>query len=687
MKIFDYLKDRDSQKVIAELNHNIDVNLRDQYDNYLIQYAVLFNMGNVVKMLISMGCKVDIIDKEKHSICYTPIKYGHHEIIQLLTSYNQNQISINLHDFQDDNGNIPLHYSLIFDNKTAFDLLLPKSNTNIRDNQENNSLHVALTHYNSNTLLYVNQLLKHNTNIIHTNNDHLTPIHLACLNNNDDILEVLFASMTIYNPIDIDHKTPLMYLIENQNVKMIKYLLKKDSYVDYQDVYGNSVIHYAIATENIEIVDIILQYVKKYNVTNIQGYTPLHFIIKQKSNIKKYPIEKLIEHTNLNIQDNEGNTVLHLFALNNQWQEYMELLVHKKLNIHIKNQDGKTPLELSFNIKEFIAMVTLSYYNVLQDKKHIWLEKWENQCNTLQEKLPKSKDECLKIIRNNIQEKSIPLYKKQYCIDVSEPEKVLMSTFTGITLDVLSGCLFLKTPTLLTQDFIINKEIDEYYSSLGFIKNNRTEFFNFEIMWIYNKLFFPSNMKVTLRRFQGSKNRFLVMPLGIELSHGAHSNILIYDKQENTLERFEPNGSDPPYQFNYRPRELDKHIEAYFQGIEYIPPQTFLPKIGFQALEEHNTDKRIGDPGGFCVAWCFWYAQQRIQQPELSPSKLVKKLINDIRLKNIKFKTLIRAFSQEITKVRQSLLQNIDINDWINNTVTDKDIKQVIISISKQISQ
>jgi len=69
----------------------------------------------------------------------------------------------------------------------------------------------------------------------------------------------------------------------------------------------------------------------------------------------------------------------------------------------------------------------------------------------------------------------------------------------------------------------------------------------------------------------------------------------------------------------------------------------------------------------------------------LHPQKLVKKLISNIKIKNIKFRDLIRSFSEKITSIRQLLLQNIDINDWINNTVTETEIKLVIENVRKKL--
>jgi hypothetical protein len=208
-------------------------------------------------------------------------------------------------------------------------------------------------------------------------------------------------------------------------------------------------------------------------------------------------------------------------------------------------------------------------------------------------------------------------------------------------------------------------------------------------MWIYNKLFTPTNILQSINDYKQSNNRFLMMPLGIELSHGAHANILIYDRQNNTLTRFEPNGMDPPYGFNYRHLTLDREIETYFadifRGVKYVRPKDYLPKIGFQSLEEYDTTKRIGDPGGFCAAWCIWFAHQVLQYPDIPFDKLVKKLIIDIKSKNIKFRNLIRSFAEQITEIRTKILGQTDINDWINNTVTDKIISSIELEIQSRI--
>ena len=55
------------------------------------------------------------------------------------------------------------------------------------------------------------------------------------------------------------------------------------------------------------------------------------------------------------------------------------------------------------------------------------------------------------------------------------------------------------------------------------------------------------------------------------------------------IKRFEPNGSDYPFKFNYNPFLLDSLLENKFENLFhentiYLKPSEYLPKIGFQLL-------------------------------------------------------------------------------------------------------
>ena len=74
----------------------------------------------------------------------------------------------------------------------------------------------------------------------------------------------------------------------------------------------------------------------------------------------------------------------------------------------------------------------------------------------------------------------------------------------------------------------------------------------------WTKIFYPNNLEKQIEKFKlNDSKKFFIVPIGIELDDKAHANILIYDKENNSLERFEPHGNTYPRNFNYFPNKLD----------------------------------------------------------------------------------------------------------------------------------
>jgi hypothetical protein len=75
-----------------------------------------------------------------------------------------------------------------------------------------------------------------------------------------------------------------------------------------------------------------------------------------------------------------------------------------------------------------------------------------------------------------------------------------------------------------------------------------------------------------------------------------HSNILIYDKNENRIERFEPNGLK---QNLYDNELVENTLFEKFKllNIQYTKCSYFLPKLGPQVCDYKLLDKNTG----FCT--------------------------------------------------------------------------------------
>ena len=193
--------------------------------------------------------------------------------------------------------------------------------------------------------------------------------------------------------------------------------------------------------------------------------------------------------------------------------------------------------------------------------------------------------------------------------------------------------------------------------------------------------------------FFNSLNIFFLSSLS---SSNKNTSFIFWDIKKKTIERFEPNGSNFPAGLNYNPILLDNLLENKFkqfdENIVYYSPYKFLPSISFQKIESLETKKcKIGDPNGFCGVWCIWWVYQRmlnITNDKLTLENLAINLINQIKLENNSFKSIIRNFSKKITEIRDSYLKKylIDINDWILENYDDDILNKLEKDIFKNLN-
>ena len=124
IKLFKLLKihDWDNLKTIINNTKDIDLNIRDNSQNYLIQYAILYNKIDIVNILINKGCRIDVLDNDGRTILFHCIKYNYVDIIDILLNYENNNIGISISELSDNNGYYPIHYAIIFKNLDALEV-------------------------------------------------------------------------------------------------------------------------------------------------------------------------------------------------------------------------------------------------------------------------------------------------------------------------------------------------------------------------------------------------------------------------------------------------------------------------------------------------------------------------------------------------------------------------------------
>jgi hypothetical protein len=171
-----------------------------------------------------------------------------------------------------------------------------------------------------------------------------------------------------------------------------------------------------------------------------------------------------------------------------------------------------------------------------------------------------------------------------------------------------------------------------------------------------------------------------------------HANLLLIDKVNKTVERFEPHGYGSSY-FSFDSYFTDSNniqdqVEKYnkifekklikflhYNGLpeEYIFLGTVqsCPISGFQYLESiqksiKDESKRDFDLKGYCLFWTYFYLEMRLKFPEFSRDELTEIIFQIFRFSKNTYFDFIRMYTQRLFLFSQAIL-----NDCLQDRVTD----------------
>jgi hypothetical protein len=162
--------------------------------------------------------------------------------------------------------------------------------------------------------------------------------------------------------------------------------------------------------------------------------------------------------------------------------------------------------------------------------------------------------------------------------------------------------------------------------------------------------------------------RFLMIKLTVfpnQLS--TQANTIIYDKKLKKVIRFEPYGVNDIVDGD----ELDKKIKELFTDIAgditYVRPSDYLSDLNWQTIS-HDSDndmKVLGDPQGYCLAWCYWFIEKKLENPDIDERELMKNEFNKIdKIESSLGNTYlihIRSYSAKLDKLKNEFMTNIGI--------------------------
>lgn len=719
--LFNYVKNKETDKFIDLFNKHVsnkffDINIHESNNKYFINYAVATNNIELVKFLLSNNVRIDVETDNVNILVYSII-FIYNDIVELLLDYNTKRINIDLINYRDINSKTPIMYAIEKQNMGAIKLLLEyNANVDVYDNQKFNAVYYAI--YSKNDDIF-NLVLKYTKNINFKYLNGENALHVACKTKNSTFSEVL-----IKNGIDINvantklEITPIHYSVINNDIVITELLLKNNADCNIQDISGNTPIHTLLMENESEYLNnVFMEYIEtnkdiNVNLWNLDNKIILHYILYNNIEIERKHMEMIIDKSNLNFQDNNGNTCFYLLMKNNLVVSYENIIRKKKINILLRNKDGEYIFDLINKSKDkdiIYKIVVDSYLFVLQNTNKKWNQELDMKCYAKMS--DKDTELCKKKINDKIMDlvseysndkdskkcydRTYPVVKPPVCISVNEGKKITFCSFIGSLLDILIGLIYLQNK--------YNDEIECLVSNIGKSDictkmnfNDRCELSSFEIVWANKKLLVSTNLiQKIMEAFNKTKKKFIIIPIGIDFQDGSHAGYLIYDIARNELERFETYGGGASLHGTYYdPDLLDTKIESLFRDIKkdikYVRPKDYLPKISFQLNEIRDRGKKnIGDPQGFCALWSIWYVENRIKYSYVNRDKLANILITNIKEQGISFKNLIRNYAENIISIRDSILNyaKMDINDWINEQYTQQQYSMVLKKINEELAK
>lgn len=173
-------------------------------------------------------------------------------------------------------------------------------------------------------------------------------LHWAALGGRARLLEAILSRP---DAPDVDirddtENTPLILAVLKGSLDCVKLLVARGAQVNVKNAQGHSPIQYACSKGHKDVLEFLLTSKADPNVGDFRQDTPLHRL----ASLGRVEILKMLLDwpgltLNLDAQNKEGNTPLHIAAEDDQNQVAM-MLVEKGARVDVQNKEKKTVLDI-----------------------------------------------------------------------------------------------------------------------------------------------------------------------------------------------------------------------------------------------------------------------------------------------------------------------------------------------------
>ncbi len=629
------------------INNKLDLNKEINNKNTIVDIACVNNKTNIIKYIADTNIHLlGKADSNGDNCLHHLAKYGYNDMIKKCLLSDNSFVNLK-------NKNNQTILNLLIDNYKMFKWVLstiPNIDIDNLDNNQFTLLLIAIDKTNNiddDYYLIIKLIVEYGCDINYPLI--MSPLCYASHTDKVHVIDYLIKCGADINLIDESLMSPLLISINNNNYETVELLIENGANINYIGPEANlSALKLATEINNYHIIKLLLDKGADVNLQDKKLNTILHNMLYNKYNNKINYKHDLVSHmlltTNLNITNIENQTVLDIIKENNDINSYNIIIDNNRIKTNDLFLKTKTPI----NMLDKINMTPndkngIFNSNIVHSMIYtiVLLNKYNNLCF------------AFKFFNNDIQKNekrllSLNCYKT--------------NTMIGI-IDFYDKYMYESLPHLiLWKDVNINyidPNINIYIQKCLLSKHIRFIFFKLTLMF--------SNVT--------NENEFL------------HAGIIIFDKKMGILERFEPYGRYPMVSRlrnspvntgvsherdniknldDFLMKNIGRPIKQYLslenRTLQYIGPSELYINVGPQNMsDDGNIEvKKLGDPVGYCLAWCLWYLELRLMNPDIKPQillqKSVNKIITDSKSSNNKFIDFIRKYADQL---------NIAKNKWL----------------------
>ena len=288
--------------------------------NFDISYSALMRAArhgfiDIVKMLLEKRARIDDMTfGERRSALYFAVSEGHHDVVNILL---EGGAGVNVGDC----GHFPLLAAVEQGNLEIGKILLAYgSRLNFKNRnggvgpyqelyprgRKFSALIEAARHDRMDFVILFIQEYKADVNM--TNSFGVTALHMAVVNRNLQMIELLLTSGANIKAVDHGGNSATSIAIENNSIEIVRSILEHG--VD-EDVL-NGALHCAVRHGNSEIASLLLEKGSDINSTNDDGDTPLMAAIEARH--EDLALLLLEKEADDDVVNNRGDTALSIAA-------------------------------------------------------------------------------------------------------------------------------------------------------------------------------------------------------------------------------------------------------------------------------------------------------------------------------------------------------------------------------------